>query len=248
MENVQGITNIGGGIILEQILEDFANIGYQVECKVINMALYGVPQLRKRAIFVGNNLGLGFSWPSARYYDARKPQPAASLFCDELLPFNSVNSALSDLMLPQGNYFSHRANSQMRGPRNRVAHSEPAFTLRVRGDEFALCEYPAESAFIPGPMPTQEIAYADPQNELQEMLRNTAPAWATPENIPRSRRKKPPALEGTRRLTIKEQARLQTFPDWVKFEGAITSQARQIGNAVPPVFSSQLFAEIFKTL
>ena len=41
MENVEGITNIGGGIILEQILEDFANIGYQIECRIINMALYG---------------------------------------------------------------------------------------------------------------------------------------------------------------------------------------------------------------
>lgn len=248
MENVEGITNIGGGIILQQILEDFANIGYQIECRVINMALYGVPQLRKRAIFVGNNVGLKFNWPEIRYFDTRKAKPKPSLFCDELLPFNSVNSVLSDLMLPQGNYFSHRANAQMRGPRNRLAHSEPAFTLRVRGDEFALCEHPAESAFIPGPMPTDEIVYTDPQNELQEMLRNSAPTWVKPEKIPRTRRKTPPMLVGTRRLTIKEQARLQTFPDWVKFEGRVTSQARQIGNAVPPVFSSQLFAEIFKTL
>jgi len=248
MENVEGITNIGGGIILEQILEDFANIGYQIECRIINMALYGVPQLRKRAIFVGNNVGLAFNWPTVRYFDARKAKPEPSLFCDELLPFNSVNSALSDLMLPQGNYFSHRANAQMRGPRNRLAHSEPAFTLRVRGDEFALCEHPAESAFIPGPVPTDEILYADPQNELQEMLRNSVPSWVKLEKVPRTRLMKPPMLEGTRRLTIREQARLQTFPDWVKFEGRVTSQARQIGNAVPPVFSSQLFAEIFKTL
>lgn len=248
MENVEGITNIGSGIILEQILEDFANIGYQIECRIINMALYGVPQLRKRAIFVGNNVGLAFNWPTVRYFDARKSKPEPSLFCDELLPFNSVNSALSDLMLPQGNYFSHRANAQMRGPRNRLAHSEPAFTLRVRGDEFALCEHPAESAFIPGPVPAEKILYTDPQNELQEMLRNSVPAWVNLEKVPRTRRMKPPMLEGTRRLTIREQARLQTVPDWVKFEGRVTSQARQIGNAVPPVFSSQLFAEIFKTL
>jgi len=248
MENVEGITNIGGGIIIEQILEDFANIGYQIECKVINMALYGVPQLRKRAILVGNNIGLPFIWPTVRYYDTRKAKPEPYLFCDELLPFNSVNSALSDLMLPQGNYFAHRANSQMRGPRNRLAHSEPAFTLRVRGDEFALCEHPAESAFIPGPMPTDEILYADPPNELQEMLRGSAPSWVKPEKVSRTRRKNPPMLEGTRRLTIREQARLQTFPDWFKFEGRVTSQARQIGNAVPPVFSAQLFSEIFKML
>lgn len=248
MENVEGITNIGGGVILEQILEDFANIGYQVECRIINMALYGVPQLRKRAIFVGNNMGARFLWPEVRYFDNRKSKKKPVPFNEDLLPFNSVNSALSDIMLPQGNYFSHRANAQMRGPRNRCAHTEPAFTLRVRGDEFALCEHPAESAFIPGPMPTEEILYTDPQNELQELLRDSVPPWFKLEKIPRTRKKTPPPLVGTRRLTIREQARLQTFPDWVKFEGRITSQARQIGNAVPPVFSSQLFAEIFKLL
>ena len=40
MENVQGITNIGKGIVLQQILEDFENIGYSLEYKVVNMAEY----------------------------------------------------------------------------------------------------------------------------------------------------------------------------------------------------------------
>ena len=248
MENVEGITNIGGGTILEQILEDFANVGYQIECRVVNMAQYGIPQLRKRAIFVGNRQGIRFDWPKVSHYDTRKTKPESTLFGNDTMPFNSVNSALSDLMLPQGNYFSHRANSQMRGPRNRLAHSEPAFTLRVRGDEFALCEHPATAAFIPGPMPTKDIVYTDPQNELQELLRNSRPSWAESESIVRTNEKAPPRLQGTRRLTIREQARLQTFPDWVKFEGRVTSQARQIGNAVPPLFSSQVFAKIFETM
>lgn len=248
MENVEGITNIGGGFILEQILEDFANIGYHVDWKIVNMALYGVPQLRKRAIFVGNKHGVSFKWPETKYYDTRKKKAEQSLFADDLQPFNSVNSVLSDMLLAQGNYFSHRANAQMRGPRNRNAHSEPAFTLRVRGDEFALCEHPAESAFIPGPVPTEEILYTDPKNELQEMLRYNIPSWVKPEKVSRTSRRNLPVLKGTRRLTIKEQARLQTFPDWVKFEGRVTSQARQIGNAVPPMFAAQLFSEIITML
>lgn len=248
MENVEGITNLGEGAVLQQILEDFLNVGYKVECRVINMARYGVPQLRKRAIFVGNRFGIPFNWPEPGYFDNRKSTATPSLFGSELLPFNSVNSALSDIILPQGNYFSHRANAQMRGPRNRCAHKEPAFTLRVRGDEFALCEHPATSAFIPGPVPLDEITYADPQNELQELLREGRPSWMKPQTIARASSSKPPALVGTRRLTIREQARLQTFPDWVSFEGKTTSQARQIGNAVPPVFSSQIFAEIFKLM
>lgn len=248
MENVQGITNIGEGVILTQILEDFANIGYTIDYRVVNMAMYGVPQLRKRAIFVGNREGKEFSWPASKYYDPRKSRPVGSLLDDLLLPFHSVNSALGDLVLPQGNYFSHRANAQMRGPRNRCAHTEPAFTLRVRGDEFALCEVPAISAFIPGPTPVDEILYRPPQNELQELLRNCRPKWAQKPDIKSTTKQTLPILQGTRRLTIREQARLQTFPDWVVFEGRTTSQARQIGNAVPPLFAYQIFSEIFKAL
>ncbi|KAB0665694.1 DNA cytosine methyltransferase [Oryzomonas japonica] len=245
MENVEGIINIGNGVILKQIHEDFATAGYSFDYKVVNMAEYGVPQLRRRAVFVGNNLNKTFKWPEPCFYDKKKATTQQNLFNNDLKPFNSVNSVLSDLLLPQGNYFAHRANSQMRGPRNRDAHTEPAFTLRVRGDEFALCELPATSAFIPGPIPEEEVKFRKPQNELQECLRNIIPPWIQKSKVANSRQTTLPELKGTRRLTIREQARLQTFPDWVSFEGKITSQARQIGNAVPPLFAFHLFNEIF---
>ncbi len=47
-----------------------------------------------------------------------------------------------------------------------------------------------------------------------------------------------------RRLTIREAARLQSFPDWFKFVGSETSQFNQIGNAVPPLFSYYLAVSI----
>ncbi len=248
MENVEGITNIGKGTILKQILEDFAKYDYLVDYKVINMAEFGVPQLRKRAIFVGNRVGSAFAWPIKFCFDSRKISTEPSLFESPQVPFYSVNSVLSDMILPQGNYFAHRANAQMRGPRNRNAHTEPAFTLRVRGDEFALCEVPAISAFVPGNVPDNEVAYRASQNELQEMLRGPQPSWARARRQNKVARKKPPMLRGTRRLTIREQARLQSFPDWVEFYGRITSQAKQIGNAVPPIFGYQLFRSIIEQL
>jgi len=50
------------------------------------------------------------------------------------------------------------------------------------------------------------------------------------------------------KLTIREQARLQGFPDWVDFEGTKYSQSKQIGNAVPPIFAYHLFKRIFSYL
>lgn len=234
MENVQGILNIGGGIIREQILEDFAREGYLVDVRVINLADFGVPQRRNRAIFVGNRMGQEFRWPAPR--NTKKLD-------NPLPPHRSVNDALSDLDLPQGNYFAHRANSQMRGPRNRIVKSEPAFTLRVRGDEFALCEYPAVSSFIPDTRPEEPTHARKPANEFQELMQNWSPNGTQKKVLKRTARK-PTILTGTRRLTTREQARLQTFPDAFEFTGSIASKARQIGNAVPPLFGKVLFEAI----
>lgn len=245
MENVQGITNLGKGVILNQILEDFEELGYSVEYKVVNMAEYGVPQLRKRAVFVGNKLGEKFSWPEPMF---RKQNGSQKIINKALPNYISVNEALGDILLPVGNFFSHRANAQMRGPRNRCAHTEPAYTLRVRGDEFALCELPASSAFIPGPAPEEPFSFSEISNEIQEYFRHKGPKWVQPAEIKIQKRASTNPLKGTRKLTVREQARLQSFPDWINFHGTRYSQARQIGNAVPPLFAYHLFKRIFEYL
>ncbi len=51
-----------------------------------------------------------------------------------------------------------------------------------------------------------------------------------------------------RRLTVREGARLQSFPDWFQFSGAEGSQFDQIGNAVPPMFSFALAKSVFEYL
>ena len=239
IENVPGIISIGGGSILQEIYRDFSEIGYELTHKVINMAMYGVPQARKRTVFVGNRLGAKFEWPIPRF---------DSMYVDGEFRlsthFRSVYDALGDLSWPMGRYFSHRANSKMRGPRNRDVMTQPAFTMRVRGDEFALCELPATSAFPPGPMPTTPMFYTPIQNDYQKVMRESPPWWIKDYVAPQERDVVVPKLKGTRRLTIREQARIQSFPDWFEFSGTIYSQARQIGNAVPPYFARQLFAKI----
>lgn len=245
MENVQGITNIGKGVVLNHILEDFSDIGYSVDYKIVNMAEQSVPQLRKRAIFVGNAQQEKFRWPEQKH---KKKTSKLTLFTKDLPNFFSVNDALGDLVLPMGNYFSHRANSQMRGPRNRCAHTEPAFTLRVRGDEFALCEEPAQSAFVPGKTPEDNRLFLSPANELQGFFRHEPPKWIDDYSNPESTEAEKPTLKGTRKLTTREQARLQSFPDWFRFTGSKYSQSKQIGNAVPPLYGYHLFQRIFRYL
>ncbi|MBD2247050.1 DNA cytosine methyltransferase [Nostoc sp. FACHB-888] len=252
MENVPGIKSIGKGVILQQIYEDFEAIGYWLDCKVINMADYGVPQSRKRAIFVGSRIATSFNWPEPTHHPRKKiisPDDSTQLsLFENKLPYQSVLDALGDLPWPMGQYFSHRANSQMRGPRNRKVDTEPAFTLRIRGDEFALCQFPAQGAFIPGALPDVDFVYRYTTNSFQQMMREEPPAWIEGYVQPPVCNRAIEELIGTRRLAVREQARLQTFPDWYTFTGNPYAQGKQIGNAVPPLFAKQLFEAIFKQL
>lgn len=247
MENVQGITNLGAGVIYKQILEDFESLGYNTTCRVINMAEYGVPQLRKRAVFVGSRLGESFIWPPAEF---KNNKSQITLLNRDLPNFVSVNDAIGNLNFPVGNFFAHRANSKMRGPRNRCAHTEPAFTLRTRGDEFALCSEPALNAFVPGAAPSEksQIEHYEPQNELQYFFHQTPKYLSERLRTKVLKGVNSTQLKGTRKLTVIEQARLQSFPDWFQFSGTVYSQGRQIGNAVPPLFAMKLFKQIFLQL
>ncbi len=230
IENVPGITNIGDGIILQQIYEEFAAIGYWLDHRIINMADYGVPQTRKRTVFVGSRIITQFTWPEPSHQKGG---------------YVTVKDALDDLPWELGRYFSHRANSQMRGPRNREVAKDPSFTLRVRGDEFAFCKRPATGAFAPKLLPETELVYHPLTSIYQKLMRRKAPAGIQTKKIPEAMGPKKKFKE-TRRLAVREMARLQSFPDWFEFSGTPYSQGKQIGNAVPPLFAEQLFTAIFK--
>jgi DNA (cytosine-5)-methyltransferase 1 len=53
MENVARLFTYNKGVVREEIIKDFEELGYKVDCQVLNSADYGVPQLRKRVIFIG---------------------------------------------------------------------------------------------------------------------------------------------------------------------------------------------------
>jgi len=65
LENVPNILAMGGGIIKEQIINDFENLGYGVSCKILLASDFGVPQNRKRAFFVGIQNNVEFIFPNA---------------------------------------------------------------------------------------------------------------------------------------------------------------------------------------
>lgn len=64
MENVLGLATIYGGKVLKKILNDYRSIGYSISYKEINAADYGVAQMRRRIIFIGNKMGRTNVYPA----------------------------------------------------------------------------------------------------------------------------------------------------------------------------------------
>ena len=64
MENVEGLRSFLGGRVERKIIEDMEKLGYKVNVTTLNSAWYGVPQLRKRVIFIANRLGIKNYYPA----------------------------------------------------------------------------------------------------------------------------------------------------------------------------------------
>lgn len=84
LENVTGMTSAGGGEAVAAIISGLKALGYHVEKQILKAEEYGVPQERRRLVFIGNRLGIPIQWP--------KPTHGYGL-----LPFVTVKDAIADL-------------------------------------------------------------------------------------------------------------------------------------------------------
>jgi DNA (cytosine-5)-methyltransferase 1 len=198
----------------QRLLRHVERLGYKVAADVLNAAEFGVPQNRRRAIIVGSSLG--------------KPYlPTASIF-----ELRSVRDAIGDLPLePDGlNWHVRRNPRPMSLERYKcVPEGGNRFDLmRNRPDITPRCwkRKKTGSTDVFGrmwwdePAPTIRTEFFKP--EKGRYLHPTA----------------------NRPITIREAARLQTFPDDYIFVGSNVQVAKQIGNAVPVTLAERIATHI----
>ncbi len=135
-ENVKGILTLGKGAVIEAIVEDFSDAGYDVTYKLLNAADYGVPQTRERVIIVGlrKDLDYNFIFPDPTHdKDAENGK----------LPWVSVRQALENIPDPDGpdahlvpnNEYSKYKISVKNFTGHRVTDPDkPSPTILARGD------------------------------------------------------------------------------------------------------------------
>ena len=116
LENVTGILSAGGGAAADAIVESFENLGYRVEMKILKAEEFGVPQERRRVIFMGNRVGAPIVWPDPTHGPAGGRLP----------PFVTIKDAIGDLPLLE--------NGEDLGAQPYKTPPLSEFQLRMRGN------------------------------------------------------------------------------------------------------------------
>lgn len=236
-ENVEGFLTMSGGSFVIDLLDGVLDAGYQVRLRKVNVANYGVPQLRKRVIAVGL-LGAdpGFPEPSHHAFGA----PGAEMACTSALPATpTVSDALARLDVPA----SDAEDEAIQG------HLVPRIS-ESDARRFRLLEQGQTMRDLPRVL--QHQSYAKRANRRVADGMPTERRGGAPAGVRRLRADEPSKaitsaaireflhpLED-RCLTLRECARLQGFPDSFEFAGNRSEQATLVGNAIPPSFGEVL--------
>lgn len=222
MENVRGLLSANNGAIKDAIVEEFREKGYNVTNKVICAADYGVPQMRHRVIFIGirNDLSASPSFPNATH----SPEI-----------YETVGNCIMDLVGQENIFPNHVPMNHNEIVRKRISCIK-------------------EGEGIPDEGLPKDVSQGSRSDYKNNNIKNFSHVYR------RLSRYKPATtmvpghnafpLHPTenRSLTVREAARIQTFPDDVIFMGSRQEQCIQVGNAVPVKLAEALAHHIKQIL
>lgn len=235
IENVPGIIGLYGGTVRDKIIKKFEDTGYNVNYQKLDAADYGIPQLRQRVFFVGlykSKSKFEFPCPSVNLRNYATLKQAVDdlpslekILGDEVMPY-SKNGRLSNYQKDMRVGASHI--------HNHIGTDHTEKTKHI-------------ISFVP-----EGGNYKDLPKEYSK-TRNFHVAWTRLDG------RKPATTVDTghrhhfhycynRVPTVRESARIQSFPDKFVFLGNKTQQYKQVGNAVPPLLAKTIAEQLRKFL
>jgi DNA (cytosine-5)-methyltransferase 1 len=247
MENVLGILSMSGGRVKKDILDRFKEIGYKVDVKPLYAHHFGVPQMRRRVFFVGNRLKKTIVWPETTHYEDKKGK-TKRLFSKETKPFVTVGEAISDLpllekekgqeimdyMVGAKSPYQGKMRASSKKLYNHVASNHSEQTKKV------IVYVPEGGNWRDLPKKFQNIrSYSNTWRRLHSKAVSVTIDCGHRHHF---------HYKANRVPTVRESARIQSFPDRFRFFGSKTSQFAQVGNAVPPLLVKAIAKEIKKII
>lgn len=231
MENVPNLLTTSSGFFKKEIDDIFSNMGYLVSMSVLNAADYGVPQNRRRAIIIGT---LGDSRVKFPPKNENKVKTWDAI--SDLAFLNSGEGEFKQVYkFPAKTAYERRLRKGSRFLYNHRAtkHSEKAI------DRMKLIPENGDRSDLPKKELTKSIYSGTWGRIIKDQQSVTI---TTRFDTPSSGRFTHPFLN--RALTVREAARIQSFPDTVIFYGTKSSQMKQVGNAVPPLLAEKIAEQI----
>lgn len=234
-ENVRGILETEGGMFVEQIIEQFQKLGFTVSSKLLHAADFGVPQKRARFFIVGSLHGKTFEFSEPTH---KTPITVSKAISD--LPALSNGASACNLKYAKRatNAYSKYLRGSLKNCNNHLV---------TRNSELIVERY----KHIPQGGNWEDIPdhlmgnYADKSRchtGIYRRLKLDEPSVV----IGNYRKNMLIHPTQDRGLSVREAARLQSFPDDFVFKGSIGFQQQQVGNAVPPVLAKIVFSELIK--
>jgi DNA (cytosine-5)-methyltransferase 1 len=257
MENVVGLLTVDNGRLLTQIVAAFKRIGYRTDWRVLNAAMYGVPQKRERFFLIGIRTDHPFRegplFPTPLYRFSGKVIGTAIkdkyvTSPDKGLPPVTVRDAISDLpSLRAGeakDKYSTPARNEYQAARRKGAPSR--LTLHAAADHnekmlTVIRHAGASMRSLPKGLVTSGYSSCYSRLDFDEPSTTITVKFTSPASS------KCIHPVDDRAITPREAARLQGFDDAFRFCGSKTEIASQIGNAVPPLFG-KAFAPVLEEM
>ena len=234
IENVPGMATLYNGAVKEEILKRFGKMGYSVVAQIVNAADYGVPQIRRRLIFIGIRKGCGeASFP--------KPTHSVETYVTSREAIDDLPSLADSLGSETSSYESKPRTAYQRKMRGKCTvlfnHSATRHTKLVQ-DVISL---------VPEGGNYKDLPAGVGESRRFHMAWTRCDGHKPSRTIDTGHRNYF-HYEYNRIPTIRESARLQSFPDNFVFVGTRTQQSRQVGNAVPPLLGEAIAKHILSIL
>jgi DNA (cytosine-5)-methyltransferase 1 len=249
-ENVPGLITAGKGKYLDDMRRLMKKAGYETEYKIINAADFGVPQNRKRVILIGWNRSSGLKeYPTLsevkRIYTVKDflaglPSvragggKAIQKFSQQKKLLEELSILDNDFKFLMDHYTRPHTKQDLEIYRLAVRAKQKGINIKYNQLPKKLKTHNNESSFLDR-FKVVDISAASSHTIVAHIAKD-GHFYIHPD------------IAQNRSLTVREAARLQTFPDNYKFEGIRGPQFKQIGNAVPPVLSTFLAKTLLKNI
>lgn len=250
-ENVPGLISAGKGKYLKHMRQLMTQAGYATDYKILNAADYGVPQNRKRVILVGwrKDAKLKSSYP--QFPVVERQYTVQDFLAD--LPKISAGEGKAIRRFPKNNPLLEKLGIRNRNLNMLLDHiSRPNTKQDLEIYRLAVLAKEKGENIKYNTLPRRLKTHNNESGFLDRFKVVDARAQGSHTIVAHIAKDGHfyihPDLKQNRSLTVREAARLQTFPDDYKFEGERGPQLKQIGNAVPPMLSEIIAKELLQDL